>query len=155
MIDAEAPITDPILSWCTPSSSLPLLSDRSCCPNLAAVDAEATDGSRRVWLLELTLLLLQHMMVLASRLHDVLAWAPALPLVFALPLTLTSLLIPLGWLHSSRDQPERCHVDIRSTGYARTILPQRPALGDIACLLKLIAGPLCMPGSTPHHSAST
>ena len=50
-----------------------LLSGRSCCPNLAAVDAETTDGSRGALLLELTLLLLQLMLVLASRLHHVLA----------------------------------------------------------------------------------
>ena len=96
MIDAEAPLTDPILSWLTPPLSLPLLSDRSCCPSLAAADAEATDGSRRAMLLELTLLLLQLMVVLASRLHHALAWVPALRLVFVLPLTLVSLLIPLG-----------------------------------------------------------
>ena len=75
---------------------MPLLPGCSYCPDLAIVDAEATNGSRGALLLELTLLLLQLMLVFASRLHHVLSWAPALPLVFALPLTLSSLLVPLG-----------------------------------------------------------
>ena len=94
MIDAEAPLTDPVLSWRTPPLSLPLLSGRSCCPSLAA--AEATVGRRMALVLELTLLMLQFVVVHASRLHHVLASVPALPLVFALLLTLVSLQIPLG-----------------------------------------------------------